>query len=145
LVRKAQYQTKQMAELLNYLCSVQGQHVTVQDVCNYFKSKGITMGTTTVYRHLERMVEEGSVAKYIVDGTSSACFEYLGTQAKCSKPICFHCKCEKCGRLIHLKCDELANIRQHVLEHHGFQVDSMRTVFYGICEECRSDSADKGE
>ena len=58
--------------------SVQGSHVTVNEICEYFKNQGISVGTTTVYRHLEKMVREGVVAKYVVDGTSSACFEYTG-------------------------------------------------------------------
>ena len=71
---KAPYKTKQMAELLTFLESVQGKHVTVNEICDYFKEKGISVGTTTVYRHLEKMVKEGVVAKYVVDGTSSHFF-----------------------------------------------------------------------
>lgn len=101
---KAQYRTRQITELENYLCSMEGKHVTVSDICKYFKSQGISIGTTTVYRQLDRMVEQGLVAKYVVDGTSSACFEYLGHDEHCHKHICFHCKCEKCGKVIHLEC-----------------------------------------
>ena len=42
---KAPYQTKQMAQLLTYLKTVEGTHVTVADVCSYFKEQGITIGT----------------------------------------------------------------------------------------------------
>ena len=62
---KAQYKTKQMAELLTFLKSVQGSHVTVNEICEHFRKQGITVGTTTVYRQLEKMVAEGSVAKYV--------------------------------------------------------------------------------
>lgn len=75
---KLQYRTKQMTELLTFLESVQGRHVTVNEICDALAQKGIAIGTTTVYRHLERLVEDGTVAKYVVDGTSSACFEYMG-------------------------------------------------------------------
>ena len=37
---KAPYKTKQMAELLTFLESVQGKHVTVNEICDYFKEKG---------------------------------------------------------------------------------------------------------
>ena len=107
---KAQYRTRQITELENYLCSMEGKHVTVSDICKYFKSQGISIGTTTVYRQLDRMVEQGLVAKYMVDGTSSACYEYLGHDEHCHKHICFHCKCEKCGKLIHLECGEMTHL-----------------------------------
>ena len=34
---KARYKTKQMTELHTFLQSVQGQHVTVQEIREYFK------------------------------------------------------------------------------------------------------------
>ena len=86
---------------------------------------------------IQDLVEQGLVAKYVVDGTSSACFEYLGHDEHCHKHICFHCKCEKCGKVIHLECGEMTHLGEHMLEDHGFQWDFTRTVFYGICEECR--------
>lgn len=134
---KAPYKTKQMTELLIFLKSVQGSHVTVNDICDYFQTKGIAVGTTTVYRNLEKMVKEGVVAKYVVDGTSSACFEYVDHPENENKSVCYHCKCEKCGKLIHLQCSEVESLKQHMMEHHSFELDSLRTVFYGICSECR--------
>ena len=86
------------------------------------------------------MVEQGLVAKYNVDGTSSACFEYLGAEEHCHKISCFHCKCEKCGKLIHIQCDEIECLSRHMTEHHDFQLDPKRTVFYGICNECRKNT-----
>ncbi len=136
--RKTQYKTKQMTELLNFLKSTQGTHVTVNDICHHFENEGISVGTTTVYRNLEKMVKEGLVAKYIVEGTSSACFEYIGTKENCMQPVCYHCKCEKCGKLIHLKCNEVDSLIQHIIKHHGFEINALRTVFYGICKECNT-------
>ena len=90
---RAQYKTKQMTELLAFLKSVQGSHVTVKDICDYFEIRGITVGTTTIYRQLEKMVSEGLVAKYVVDGTSSACFEYTGEEEE-RQAECYNSKCE---------------------------------------------------
>ena len=135
--QKARYQTKQMAELLTYLKSVKGSHVTVHDICTYFESRGITVGMTTVYRNLERMVQEGIAAKYTVEGSPSACFEYIEDRGPCAEPSCYHCKCEKCGKLIHLQCSELGGIDRHLSSDHGFKMDTMRTVFYGICAQCQ--------
>ena len=135
---KAPYKTKQMTEILTFLKSVQGRHVTVNEICDFFREKGISIGTTTIYRQLEKMVKEGLVAKYVIDGSSSACFEYLGAEEHCHKTSCFHCKCEKCGKLIHLHCEDVVKLEQHLMDRHGFRMDPCRTVFYGICEECRS-------
>ena len=137
---KAPYKTRQTTELLTFLKSVPGTHVTVNDICLHFQEKGITIGTTTIYRQLERMVQNGLVAKYTIDGTSSACFEYIGEDSSSHpKNDSYHCKCEKWGKLIHLSCSEVAGLKQHMLEHHGFEMDALRTVFYGICENCQKE------
>lgn len=65
---KVKYKTKQMTELLDFLQSVKGSHVTVSDINNYFREKDIDVGMTTIYRNLEKLVSEGVVAKYVVDG-----------------------------------------------------------------------------
>ena len=45
---KARYKTKQMTELHTFLRSVQGQHVTVQEIRDYFKDREIAVGTTSI-------------------------------------------------------------------------------------------------
>ncbi len=140
MAEKSKYRTKHREDLIAYLKTVPGRHVTAADVCDHFRRQGRSIGTATVYRQLERMVEDGTVNKYIIDKNSSACFEYIGPE-HCHQPVCYHCKCEKCGKLIHLECGELAQVQAHVLADHGFLVDPMRTVFYGICEDCRKAGA----
>ncbi|MCR5726347.1 MAG: transcriptional repressor [Lachnospiraceae bacterium] len=130
------YKTKQRENLLKYLKSVPGKHITVFDVCEYFKEQGEPIGQSTVYRQLERLVDEGIINKYIIDANSPACFEYVEAEKHCCEETCFHCKCEKCGKLIHLHCDELKELQGHLYEHHNFKLNPMRTVFYGLCEEC---------
>ena len=142
---KARYKTKQMTELHTFLQSVQGQHVTVQEIREYFKDREIAVGTTTIYRQLEKMVKEGLVEKYEVEGTNSACFEYIGESETSDYESCYHCKCEKCGKLIHLHCEDVVKLEQHLMDSHGFRMDPCRTVFYGICEECRGLEDDKKE
>ena len=133
----SQYRTRQRQALLDYLQTVPGQHVTASDICAHFASLGAPIGTATVYRQLESLVDEGLVNKYIIDSGSPACCESIGRAAHAGDEACFHCKCEKCGALIHLHCEELAGLGEHLALHHGFSINPMRTVFYGICADCR--------
>ena len=79
------------------------------------------------------------MSKYIIDANSPACFEYVAEDVQHDKEVCFHCKCEKCGVLIHLHCEEIAEFVNHLREHHDFVLDPMRTVFYGLCSACREE------
>ena len=137
MTTKTKYKTKQHDELLAYLKTVKGQHITVAEISAYFKSTDNPIGTATIYRHLEKMVDEGIVNKYTIDSSSSACFEYIGDGSH-SNEVCFHYKCEVCGKLVHLHCEEFKELEKHLLEHHQFMLNPMRTVFYGTCKECRN-------
>ena len=133
---RSKYRTKQREILLEYLETVPGVHITAGDVCDHFKAQGSPIGQSTVYRQLESLVDEGIINKYIIDGSSPACFEYIVADDHTDAEICFHCKCEKCGKLIHLHCDELEGIQAHLYDEHHFKIDPMRTVFYGLCDQC---------
>ena len=135
---KPKYKTKQRDVLLNYLKARPGVHITAGDVCDFFKENGESIGQSTVYRRLETLVDEGVLSKYIIDANSPACFEYMGEETHADSEVCFHCKCEKCGKLIHMHCEELEEIQDHLFNEHGFRINPFRTVFYGICEECIS-------
>ena len=133
---RLKYKTRQKEMLIDYLSSVEGEHITANDVCEFFKSHGETIGQSTIYRHLESLVDEGIINKYVIDANSPACFEYMGRESHLAGEVCFHCKCEKCGCLIHLHCDELSEIGKHLYNEHHFKLDPKRTVFYGLCENC---------
>lgn len=135
---KIVYKTKQREELMEYLMTIPGKHITVNDICNHFKQEGRNIATATVYRQLEKMVDEGIVKKYIIDANSPACFEFSPEEEECGPEVCFHCKCEECGRLIHLHCEELEEIKEHLVADHGFVLNPLRTVFYGLCDQCSS-------
>ena len=137
---KGQYHTRQGSELLQYLEASRGTYLTAAQIRAHFEAQGAPMGMATVYRHMEKLVQEGLARKYTLDAGDSACYEYVGEDGRSECAAHFHCKCERCGALIHLDCDELAAIREHLQSHHGFQWNAGRTVFYGLCRRCQSPS-----
>ena len=134
---KGRYNTKQREELLVFLQGLSGKHITVNDICSHFADSGSKVGMTTIYRHLDKMVNEGIVKKYVLDSSSAACFEYIDEHHECQSSGCAHLKCTSCGRLIHLHCDELKLMQQHISEDHSFKIDMTRTVIYGLCDQCQ--------
>jgi len=141
---KATYKTKQQELLFSYLREMQGQHFTAEDVRNHFDKKNISIGIATIYRQLEKLVAEGKIQKYFIDEHSAACFEYLGEGCSHQEEH-FHLKCDICGKLIHLECEELATIKGHLESDHGFVLNPLKTVFYGICTECASKQKEEND
>ncbi len=138
MTMKSQYKTKQRADIMAYLMNKSGEHVTAKDVCSHFEELGRPIGVTTVYRQLDKMVEEGVVNKYVLDGNSSACYEFVDSDHHPDGIVsCYHCKCDNCGKLIHLHCEEIEELIKHIEKSHSFAINPRRTVFYGLCEDCR--------
>ena len=75
---KAAYKTKQQELLFSYLREMQGKHFTAEDVRAHFEAKNISIGIATIYRQLEKLVNDGKIQKYFIDDHSAACFEYAG-------------------------------------------------------------------
>lgn len=126
------YRTAQKETVLDYLKNSNGEHLTVKDIYEHLKANNEKIGLTTVYRHLESLVKEGTVVKSIIDENTPACYEY----ADCDHSQCYHCKCIRCGKLIHLHCEEITSMEDHIRDEHHFTIAPKMTVFYGICEEC---------
>lgn len=128
------YKTKQRTEVLNCLTENKNFHMTADEIVLWLKRNGIDVGKATVYRALDKLIEEKKVRKYICEEGKSACFQYVDKSKNCH--LHFHLKCICCGKLIHLKCDYLTDLEKHISEHHKFTVDNTRTVLYGVCGEC---------
>lgn len=133
---KKVYNTKQRDLILRTIEELGENHFTAADLTGLLAKKGLIVGQATVYRMIDRLEESGELRKYIIDGTTAACYQNTNftKKEKCSEH--FHMKCEMCGILIHVECAELNRISSHIKENHGFILDSSKTVFYGICKDC---------
>jgi Fur family ferric uptake transcriptional regulator len=132
--RPSSYNTRQRKRILDYMLSLGDAHVTVNQMARYFERENIPIGQTTIYRHLEKLAAEGKIRKYSLGNDNGACYQFVTDAAACGEH--FHLICETCGRLIHLDCEMLGGIQQHLLADHRFQLNTLKTVFYGKCETC---------
>ncbi|MBQ4304651.1 MAG: transcriptional repressor, partial [Lachnospiraceae bacterium] len=65
------YRTRQKEELTEYLMKREGTHLTAAQIHDDFRAMGLNMGMATIYRHLDKLVEEGTVRKYTIGATNS--------------------------------------------------------------------------
>lgn len=108
-------------------------NITAEEILNYFAQNGNKIGKATVYRYLNDLVKQNIVKKYMVENRNCSCYQYIEEQ-NCSEH--YHLKCEKCNKIIHLECDEFKEVQNHIAKEHNFEIDSVKTVLYGVCKEC---------
>ena len=131
---RGEYATRQRALILSFI-KESSSHLTVYDIVEGLKLQGVNVGKATVYRALERLCEDGTVRKFVIDEKSGACYQYA-RDAECANH--FHLKCIRCGKLIHLSCSFMSEMESHILKEHNFMVSSGKTVIYGVCSHCSS-------
>ena len=131
---RSNYNTRQRQIILDALKQNAGVHMSAAAISDYLKSSGYDIGIATIYRQLARLTDQGVIQRFSMDGSHTAYYEYMSETGGCNTH--FHFKCEKCEKLIHFECDSLRKLQRHLTAEHGFDINSMRTVFYGICNEC---------
>ncbi len=131
---KKEYQTRQKQLILAMLREKQNEHVKAEQILSHLRKDGESLGLTTVYRNLEKLVQDGVIIKYVgLDGTSAS-YQYVGEMA--AHKDHYHLVCLQCGQLVHLNCNVIDEFASHIQNDHHFQLDSMKTVFYGYCANC---------
>lgn len=136
------YKTKQKAVILDCLKNNSDREFTVDGLVELLKSESFTVGRTTVYRYLDYLVKNGDVRKFVSDSTRQATFQYIEHKHECEEHM--HLKCIKCGKLIHLSCDFMNGVSEHILSHHNFRLDNAKTTLLGICEDCYREESTNG-
>jgi len=128
------YKTRQREAIFSYIEQQKSRYVTASEISEHFKKSGTSIGLTTIYRHLDKLVEKGVITKYNLDGSSSACYKANDPEDK------FLLKCEDCGSLIRFKCHDLEHLYSHFNKEHNFAINPFKTVFYGKCNQCKQEN-----
>ena len=126
---KNNYNTEQKKFILDCLKKNSNSYVSVTDISNYLANENVQVGTTTIYRFLNNLEESGALRVENIKNTRY--FQYIVDECKNH----YHLKCEKCGRIEHLECNEIINLCRHVAKSHDFVISS-KNVIYGICGNC---------
>ena len=126
------YVTKQQRSVLRRIEAHRDACVSAQALAEELRADGEQIGVATVYRQLEKLERRGSIHKVLTEDGAFYQFCPGGERGDC-----FLLKCERCGRIEHVDCAQLAPLYRHLEEGHGFTVDPRRTMLYGVCAACR--------
>ena len=128
----ATYTTKQQKAVLDCLSARADSPVSATAIVDALREQGEHIGIATVYRQLEKLERQGNIHKVTTDEGAYYQFCTHGYAA-----VCCLFKCERCGRIVHLDCHQLAPLYEHLEREHGFDINPRKTMFYGLCRECQ--------
>ena len=124
------YKTKQRELIAGFFKDNTDRQFSINDISDMFSE---SIGKSTVYREVSRLVEEGFVRKY-PDSDGYFWYQYAGEH--CHEH--FHLRCISCGRIVHLDCHLMNDVCRHINSEHDFEIDMSRTVLYGVCGKCKA-------
>ena len=87
-----------------------------------------------MYRYLDKLAGEQRIMKYVADKGEKAVFQYVDEGRHCREHL--HLKCVQCGRIYHLDCHFMDEVRAHLMAEHGFTLQCEGSVLYGLCRRC---------
>ncbi len=102
---------------------------SVKELCN--ELEGVSQAT--IYRVIEQMCQSGELKKTIAkDGQIR--YQHL---EECTHSGHCYLKCDNCGKLEHIDCEDFCDLTEHIKHQHHFAIDESNMVINGICEDCQ--------
>ncbi len=131
-MKRSTYMTGAKKQILDFFHENKDKHFTVDQIVDALSKCAPSPGKSTVYRQVSRLWEDGIIRRFEAAGTDSFVYQYA-VGVNCEHH--FHLKCESCGRLLHMECDMLTEVREHILKDHSFLIGGA-SVIYGVCADC---------
>lgn len=108
------------------------RHLSVEEVAQEVTARGRTVGTATVYRTIDTLLESGLVVERDF-GEGFRRFEPAR-----DVPHHEHLVCTQCGRVEEFRDERLERMTTIVAESRGFARQRHRLVIHGVCRECQT-------
>ena len=112
-----------------------GEHLSVEGIERRLKERGESVGTATVYRSLDMLVESGLVRAHDF-GEGFKRFEPLLSPGQHG-----HLICSRCGRVTEFSTERFERALPMIADELGFQHQTHRVEIRGLCRVCREADA----
>jgi Fur family ferric uptake transcriptional regulator len=127
-MRNDNYKTKQKELILDTIKKYKHEF-TVKDI--YIELEK-SIGLTTIYRYIDKLYKDGYLNKTIREDNTTY-YQYL---IKCDNENHFYLKCDKCGSVIHVDCDCISELTNHIVINHKFKPSHDHIIINGTCDKC---------
>lgn len=108
------------------------RHLSAEEVAQEVSARGRAVGTATVYRTIDTLLESGLVVERDF-GEGFRRFEPAR-----DIPHHEHLVCTQCGRVEEFRDERLEHMTTIVAESRGFMRQRHRLVIHGVCKDCQT-------
>ena len=105
-------------------------HPTADEVYAKVAAGYPNISRSTVYRNLNQMVEEGSIANIRIPNAADR-YDHITRKH-------YHIRCIKCGRVSDADIEYMPDLEKSAKNTHGFLYLGHDLIFEGICPDCKN-------
>lgn len=127
------YHTAQQKRIMECLKLHHEEFLSAEEVVELLRVAGSPVGQATVYRSLERLVNDGVVMVIPSLEGKRAHYRYIAEDKTSYGSLV----CTRCEGVFTFDCHFIDLFQNHLDAHHQFSLDPHRTVLYGRCDSCR--------
>ena len=129
------YQTEQKKMLIDFLSEQHERAYTIEEAVLALRERcgEAAPAKSTVYRLMQRLVEEGTVKRLGVGNSRRFVYQLMTGEDCCAH---LHMKCHACGKLFHVEAEISHQIASTLKLAGGFSLDESETVLFGECATC---------
>lgn len=106
---------------------------SAQELHEQLKSRGESIGLTTVYRNLQALSQSGQIDA-LWDGSGETRYRH------CSSGHHHHLVCRECGTTVEVQADAVERWATKVADEHGFSEIHHTVEVFGRCVRCQAGS-----
>ena len=129
------YATISRKKILEFLKKNSDRTVAVADIDHYLRAQYCEVNITTIYRYLDKLAKDGTVIKYVAEKGNQTVYQYVELGHHCEEHL--HLQWVKCGKIIHVECEFMDEISEHILKDHGSKLQCKNSILYGMCSACQ--------
>ena len=132
----AEYETEQKRTLKRLLEENGDKAYTIEELMVKLSERysDRPLGKSTVYRLMTRLVEEGSVKRFVRGNSRKFAYQIV-VGDHCDSHL--HLKCTDCGKLMHLDENISNDVLNKVRAASDFFINEEETVLFGRCANCK--------
>ncbi len=102
-------------------------HPTISDLYDKIKAVDDKVGQATVYRNVNKLVEEKKIKRIMTDS---------GFRYDCDCNDHYHLECNKCGNIIDLYDEKYIRLIRRLEDEYSIKIEESKILFSGICDKC---------
>lgn len=136
-MRSDRYRTKLREAILSFFADHPSEALSARRVYEALLPRFDALSITSVYRNLDRLVEEEILVRSAAEEGRSATYLW-GEGGSCYDHL--HMQCVRCGTVLHLDCGDTERYIRHLAKEHGFRLLCGRTTLVGVCPACSETS-----